>query len=156
MSYEIIEKYYVESREKLVKRFTYRAGSTEGAEDVVQEAFSRALKYVKSFNGEIERWMSMILNNSLRAYKNEEKGYTPIDYEEEEGEVPPEHYPRHVMREVYQLIQTKSLDQIEVLMYYFQQEYSAKDISEITDHSYAKCHQIIQRFRNELKELYRE
>jgi RNA polymerase sigma factor (sigma-70 family) len=158
MSYEILEKFYVENRKKLVKRFLFRAGSEAGAEDVVQEAFSRALKYVNSFSGEdIDRWMSTILNNSLRAYKNEEKGYTPIDYEaEEENPTPEINYPRHVMREVYQLIQTKSLVQIEVLTLYFKQEYSAKDISNLTNYSYKMCHQIIQRFRNELKDLYGE
>ena len=60
------------------------------------------------------------------------------------------------MKEIFELINTKSEVQIEILNMYFKQEFSAKDIAAITEHSYSKTHQIIQRFRNELKELYRD
>jgi DNA-directed RNA polymerase specialized sigma24 family protein len=59
------------------------------------------------------------------------------------------------MREVFELIDTKSEAQKEVLNLYFHQEYSAIDISRITHINYSTAHQIIQRFRNELKELYK-
>ena len=156
MSYEQVEDHFLRQRNKYVKRMTFRAGTVEGAEDVVQEAYVRALKYIKSFNGEnMDNWMNTIMNNCLREYKNQEKGYSGAEFDDEDAEAPCTEYPRSVMREVFELINTKSVDQMEVLNLYFQQEYSAKDISELTLHSYSKCHQIVQRFRNELKDLYK-
>lgn len=157
MDVQVITDHYNANRNMLAKRFAWRAGTPEGGEDVVQEAYYRALKYAGSFNGdEFGKWFNTILNNCLREHKNAEKGYSPVEVDaEEEGYECPT-YVRHVMKDVFDLISTKSVDQIEVLTLYFRQEYNAKAISEITEHSYAKTHQIIQRFREELKELYQE
>lgn len=153
-----IEKHYVDNRQRLMKKMTFRAGTHEAAEDVLQEAYYRALRYQNSFDGSnFGKWFSTILNNSLREYKNVEKGYSLEEFVEEDAEgFSCRHYPDQVMREVFDLIETKSEVQKEVLGLFFRQEYSAMDISRITDYSYAQCHQIIQRFRNELKDLYRE
>jgi RNA polymerase sigma factor (sigma-70 family) len=151
-----IEAHYLENRSKFVKRMYFRAGSIENAEDIVQEAYERALRYNKSYTGEnYDRWFNTVLNNCLRDFKNDESGYSAdvFDEEEAEGRMCPS-YPNHVMREVFELIATKSLVQQEILTYFFKHEYSPVDISRITDYSYSNCHQIIRRFRQELKELY--
>ena len=156
MSIPSIEEHYNKNRQRLVKRMTFRTGDEWSAEDVIQESYLRALKYFNSFDGEdLDRWMSVIITNCLREHKNSEKGYSPIEFEEDdyEGEESSE-YSRHVMKDIYTLIETKSEVQKEVLRHYFALEYTAKDISEITAYSYSMCHQIILRFRNELKELY--
>lgn len=152
----IIEKFFKENHQRIVKRMTFRVGDQWGAEDVVQEAYARALKFHKSFNGDnFERWFNTVLNNSLRDFKRIEKGFTAAEYDDEEGEgIACAFYPSRIMAQIYELIETKSLVQIEVLMLYFHQEYTAKDISCITPYSYSQIHQIIQRFRNELKDLY--
>lgn len=135
---------------------TFRAGTEWDAEDVVQEAYARALKYYASFNGEdFNRWFSTIINNTLREYKNIEKGVAADSFEEEESEgTPCSYYSDRLMDEVYELIDTKSVIQIEVLTLHFKQGYSPKDISYITDVSYSAARQITLRFRNELKDLY--
>lgn len=158
MWFPLIEKHYKDNRQQLMKRMTFRAGTPEGAEDIIQEAYYRALKYQNSFNGvHFGKWFSTILNNCLKEYKNLENGYSLEEFDEELAEgLSCRSYPEHVMREVFELIETKSEVQKEVLGLFFKQEYSAMDISRITDYSYAQCHQIIQRFRNELKELYKE
>lgn len=155
MAVPVIEQHYIDNFTKLVKRYSWRAGTIQAAEDVVQEAYYRALRYNRSFNGEdFNRWFSTILNNCLREHKNAEKGYSPVEVEvEEEGYECPA-YLRHVMKDVFTLIDTKSEVQQEVLSLYFKQEYTAKNISEITKYTYAQTHQIIQRFKQELKELY--
>jgi RNA polymerase sigma factor (sigma-70 family) len=151
-----IENHFRENRQKLVKRMMFRSGSEEDAEDIVQEAYCRALKYIHSYNGEhLDKWFNTVLNNALREYKNMQNGHSTDIFEEEEAEgTACPHYSEHVMKEVYELIDTKSVIQQEVLNYYFKQEYSAVDISRITNYTYGQCHQIILRFRNELKELY--
>lgn len=154
-----IEKHYRDSRGKLVKKLTFRAGTEEAAEDIVQEAYYRALKYFASFNQDedFNKWFSTILNNCLREYKNVEKGHTNDEFNEEEAEgTACTSYPGHVMRDIFHLIEQKPAVHKEVLYLHFRQEYSPIDISRITDYSYANCHQIIQRFRNELKQLFQE
>ena len=160
MNVPAIEKHYILNKDRLIKRTSFRIGGNfHGAEDIVQTAYERAIRYINSFDGDVfDKWFNTILNNSLREYQNIERGYVQPDENSEEftdAEGCP-HYPQHVMREVYELINTKSEAQIEVLNLFFKQEYSAIDISRISSIPYGTAHQIIQRFRNELKELYRE
>lgn len=157
MQVSTIEKHFKENREKLVKRMTFRCGVREDAEDIVQEAYYRALRYIRSCQDDnFEKWLSTILNNCLREQKNIQMGHSADVFEEEEAEgTQCPHYSDHIMREVFKLIDTKSDVQREVLNLYFRQEYSAIDISRLTNYSYAQCHQIILRFRNELKQLYK-
>lgn len=155
--YEFIEQHYKENRQRVVKRMMFRAGGIEAAEDIVQTAYERALRYNKSCDPtRFGQWFAMLLNNALRDYKNEEKGYSAVELDEDEMFEPGcPHYPDRIMAEIYELMNTKSEVQIEVLSLHLKQGYRAVDISRITDHSYAKCHHIIERFRNELKDLYK-
>ena len=158
MAIPAIEQHYIENRQKLVKRMTFRAGEQWSAEDIVQEAYTRALMYWRSFDGSnLDRWLNTILNNTLREYQNSVKGITNVEFDEEEADgVSCSSYSGHVMAHVYHLIEKKSDVQKEILMLYFHQEYTAIDISRITPYTYSQIHQIIHRFRNELKEMYRE
>ena len=153
-----IEKHYRDNYQRLVKMVLFRAGSIWDAEEVVQGAYERALKYYRVFpENEFNLWFGRLLNNVLRDHKSADRdwlrGFGHIgDEDETHGSCP--HYPEEILREVFDLISTKSEIQIEVLSYYMKHELSAKDISEITDYPYKRTHQIIQRFKNELKELY--
>lgn len=153
---EVLNQHYDNNHGKLIKRMTFRSGTVWSAEDIVQEAYYRALLYIRSCEIEtFSQWFSTILNNTLREYKNQEKGYSPVEFDEDEDEgTQCTNYSGHVMAQVYELIETKSLIQIEILMLFFHQEYTARDISRITDYKYAQIHQIIYRFRQELKDLY--
>ena len=157
MVFPTIEQHYILNRNKFVKRMYFRSGNSAMAEDIVQTAYERAIMYEAPTDLRIfDAWFSTILNNCLRDAQAEEKGYSYRDEEAEETteDISCPHYPSRVMAEIYELINTKSVGQIEILTLFFKQEYSAIDISRITTNSYAKTHQIIQRFRNELKELY--
>lgn len=158
MSVFDIETYFRENRQKQVKKMTFRAGSPEAAEDIVQEAYCRAIRYGDSFTGDnFNGWFSTILNNCLREFKSAEKGHIAEEFDEEQADgVSNGNYPRKVMNEVKELISEKNSLHQEVLTLFFEHEYTAKNISEVLDVRYSKCHQIIQRFRNELKERYRE
>jgi RNA polymerase sigma factor (sigma-70 family) len=159
MSYEVVEKHYKEIRPRILKRLIFRAGTPEAAEDILQEAYYRSMKYFKSWDGRsFDNWFSRIVTSCLIDHKNEENGYSRDsgdDEEETEGSPCPS-YPQHIMREVFELIDTKSVIQMEVLNLYFKHEYTAVDISKLTEYSYTRCHKIISRFKDELKELYKE
>lgn len=138
----------------------FRAGTHWAGEDVVQTAYMRAVKYYRTLHGEeFEKWFATILNNSLRDYKNQEREWqrgivhTYVEDEEESNEQCP-HYTEKIVKEINELINTKSVIQMEVLSLYFNHELSAKDISCITTHSHDNVRQIIHRFRKEIRELY--
>lgn len=153
---KLIEEHYRNNYRKLVKRMTFRSGTEWDAEDIVQEAYERALRYIKAYDGRnFDNWFNTILNNTLREHKNNEKGFAATSFEEDEMDgTPCTHYVDRIVAEVEELINTKSVAQIEVLTLHFKQGYSAKDVSRITDYSHAASRQMILRFRNELKELY--
>jgi RNA polymerase sigma factor (sigma-70 family) len=157
MEIPAIEAHYRDNFQKLVKKWGFRTGSVQGGEDVVQTAYERAIRYRGSCDpARFGQWFNMLLINAFRDYRALENGYSSLeDLEHEEEIAECSSFPEHILREIYELIDTKSVDQIQVLTMHFKYGYSALDISKQTDFSYAKCHQIIQRFRNEIKELYK-
>ena len=88
---EAIELYYRQEYDKLVIRVRGKVG-VDWAEDVVQEAFYRALRYERSFDParhEMGAWLSRILGNCVNAMMNERRGHPamqPYDEFEEEAE----------------------------------------------------------------------
>lgn len=156
---QLLEEHFKTSRLKLLKAISNRAKTPENAEDVVQEAYCRALKYSASYDTtrSFDFWFSRIVYSCLMDFLREENGLSYSDNENQEEEsIDCPSYPQHIMREIYELIDTKSVVQIEVLTLYFKHEYSATDISKVTMYSYAMCHKIISRFREELRQLYKD
>lgn len=152
---KLIEDHYLANRRNLVKRMSFPAG--DAAEDVVQEAYARALKYFNSYKPEyhFDGWFRRILNNALKEHKNNERGTSAVSFEEEEHDgLDCSGLNERILLEVNELIATKSAVQMEVLTYHIQQGYTAKEVSELTDHTYANCRRIVHRFRQEVKELY--
>lgn len=88
------EKLFREQYDAYVKRMSYRTGSMESAEDVVMEAFARAIRYKDSFNPEnddrikLEPWFNTIMVNALRDFKKDQllNGMTQ-DYDEKDDEL---------------------------------------------------------------------
>ena len=79
-----IENHYKENYGRILKRMTFRAGGIHQAEDIVQEAYCRALKYYSELKvEEFDRWFSMILNNAYNDYKRDEIGLSYIEDEDE-------------------------------------------------------------------------
>ena len=64
-----IEKYYIENRRKLIGRITNRVGSNVEAEDILHDAFVKALS-AKTFCEvkELDRWFNTIITNVINDY----------------------------------------------------------------------------------------
>ena len=154
---EFISNHYKENRQRLVKFMRYRAGDEFAAEDIVQEAYTRAIQYYDSLSDEdsFGKWFSQILSNALKDYKRQERGHIADEFNEEyiEGQECT-FYSDKVMEEIYQLIDTKSVAQMEVLNLHFKHGYSAKDVASISNTNYSTARGIIAAFRKELRDLY--
>ncbi len=154
---KLIEEHYLANRQRLIKNMTFRSGTEWDAEDIVQEAYTRAIKYIEGFDGtNFDRWFKPILFNAFKAHKNSENGHTASEFDEEEVEgIPCNQYTDAIVAEISELIDTKSESQIEVLTLYFFKGYSATDISQISEQNYSAIHKTIFRFSQELTELYK-
>lgn len=154
--HKIIEQFYIDNRSLLVNRITRRAGSPENAEDVVQDAFERALKYKDSFDPnrqEIGAWFNTILNNTLVKFKRIEiVGGMALEYEEDK------HAESYTMSEtdsdlvkkISEEISSKSGDVRDVLHLYFEKEYKPTEIKEVLNIPYRTIQSYIYRFKGEM------
>lgn len=80
-----LTEYYKADFEKLVKRVSRRAGGWHQGEDVVQNAFLRALIYIDNYNPEkeIAGWFNGILMNELKRFNRIERD-AGMSHEDEE------------------------------------------------------------------------
>lgn len=88
----LIEKYYRENYDKLVKQAMKRVpnNSRALAEEAVQEAFYRATKYIKTYDdkkAEFSTWVSSILRNVINQMKMDEQPATFKDIDELQNEL---------------------------------------------------------------------
>lgn len=156
----IIEKFYRANYGKLVKRMRWRAGTVQDAEDIVQEAFCRAIKYKESFMMGLpfNHWFQRILSNALRDHKNAEKGLSnSVEYGEEHAEpVDCPAYNKQLRRQIEEEMMLMDDESCEVVSLYFTYNYNLKDIVHITNVKYKTVDNIIQRFKHKIREKYGE
>lgn len=82
---EVLTDYYFESFDTLVKRVSRRAGGVAQAEDVVQNAFLRAIVYLNNYNPEKDfaGWFNGILFNELKRFSAIERS-SGMSHDDEE------------------------------------------------------------------------
>ena len=81
-----IEKFYIDNRRRLVNTMARRCrGDRAMAEDVVQEAFTRALSFINSYDeecGSFNSWFNTILYNTLFDMRRRERPGPHTEVEE--------------------------------------------------------------------------
>lgn len=149
-AYDLIELHYRKHKRRLVQRYTRFAGTSEDAEDVVQEAYTRALTYHKSLTDPsfFEQWFSRILKNSFNTFLNAKRGQPTeiLDEEELEGIDCP-CYNQVFLKQIKEDIDDYDEDAIEVLRLYFNHGYSPRNIRKIVSIKYKLIENIIYRFK---------
>lgn len=159
-AHEIIEEHYKANYKRLVKMYSYRAGSVQDSEDVVQDAYTRALLYIDNperiqvFN----RWFISILRNALedhlRLYKRGQPDPLP-----EEDELIPTLCGKEkgvFLKEIKKKLNDFDPQTEEILTLYFIFGYSPKSISKIVDMNYKRIQNIISVYKAGVKKEYGE
>ena len=153
-----LEEFYIKNQPKLGNKLSHSAGSVENAEDVVQEAFSLALKYWDSYDPkryELGTWFGTILNNSLRLFKRNERSmgtYVELD-EENAGSYDLSDADYDTVERIKSCIDEYEGDHKQVLYLYFLKEYKPKEICAVVDMKYKHIEVFIHRFKQEM--IYR-
>jgi RNA polymerase sigma factor (sigma-70 family) len=153
---EIIEDYYRKNYKHLVNRVLGRVpnNSRAIAEEVVQDAFVRALEYWRTFdqNREIGPWFNRILAYSVRETIRKENG-TPLSFDDEELFLEPfvlgedVDIPPNIVLLVQKSILEQPEDRREVLHMFFNLGMKTREIEECTNYNHSNIRQIIRRFR---------
>lgn len=154
--YKLIEEFYTENRRLLVNSWSRRAGSPENAEDILQEAFFRALKYKDSFNPErqeIGAWFNRIMNNTFVAFKRDERleGMS-VEYNDET------HAETYEMSQTDADLTARIIDEInkkdgdvrDTLYLFFVKEFKPTEVRDILDIPYRTIQSYIYRFKGEM------
>lgn len=156
---DVIEEHYKANYNKLITRLQHSAGSVHAAEDIIHDAYERAIRYASSYSGDrFEGWFYTILRNALRDYKRQERGHIDSFEMDEYNHIGAYclGYSNKVWEELGELISKKSPEHAEVLTLYFYQGYSYKDISKVTNNTYFNAYRIVERFKEELVKRYKE
>lgn len=128
------------------------------AEDVVQEAYTRAIQYHTAYDPEqsFDKWFGGILLNCMREFKKDErdKGVVNIDEIEEHPAVFQDPFFASIKNEVEARIRAKPAPLSYILRLHFIEQYSPADIEKLVDKTANAIRQDIHRFRNELREAY--
>lgn len=156
---ETLAEFYKENRDLLLRRLAYGAGTPEAAEDVLQEAFVRALVYQTTFDPEkkeLGAWFNTIMRNALRDYKRDEWLFGMGDEFDEELYDPQEMplQESELIKKIYELVDAKEEEHQQVLLLYFDKHYSREDISKISPLKIRAIDQIILRFKQEVIKRY--
>lgn len=155
---ELIEMHYLEFREELCKKFKRRAGTFENAEDVVQEAYARALRFKDSYDGTrpFYKWFNTIINNALKDFKRAERvDGMVIEFDEELDEGVTFSEEEHdYMKRIVAEMNAKRGETAKALKLYFLKGYPPRDIYQTLDMSKKAVYQAIFRFQRDMREKF--
>lgn len=138
MSVATLESHYKENFDRLVKFFTYKHhGNVMFAEDIIQSAYTKALKNIDSFNADLDfsKWFNEVLKNAERDCIRTERRLGMCDELDEENYDPINvdlsyHFTQKVVREHLSGILEPHRS---VLLLYFVYHYSPREIHSVVD-----------------------
>lgn len=156
---QVITEFYLKNSRELHKRVANRAGGAYNAEDVVQEAFTRAIKYWDSFDPtrhQLGAWFNTILNNALKDFKREELMFGMcIEFDEELDEgVRMKTHNQHMLRQITKLIHSKRDNTRDLLDMYYLKGYKTREIVQALDMDHRAVSVAVWRFKEEVKEKF--
>lgn len=149
-----IESHYKENYKRLVKFYTLVFKNEQDAEDVVQEAYARALKYFPSFDASLvfEAWFSTIVRNAFLNHLHNKRGHQHEELDEFVLEGSLNYMDIGVLWEqIIDSIGKEKLEHQEVLMYHFEKGYSCTEISHFSDLTHRNIRKIVSDFRGKIR-----
>lgn len=156
----IIEKHFKFNYNTIVKRVKWRTNGNEAdAEDVVMEAYVRALRYKDSFEmgNPFNYWFGRIVSNALKDWKREQFNSTLTDEFEEDKSVPSKDTSMHdalIQKIALEIDALEEEEHKEVLRLSLMYGFKLRQVVQITNLKYKTIDQIIQRFKARLKEKH--
>lgn len=150
---QFIEIYYRENYDKRVKFARKRIGNYNLAlaEEAVQEAFFKALKYFPAYNKEegFENWFGTILINCINDVKNAERDRGVSYNEDLDGEEFNDDF--EITKEVVDLFAKEPGRNRAILNMYFFYDFKSREIAEVMQLSHDVVRDVIRAFRRRIR-----
>lgn len=156
---EQIEQLYSEMYDDYVRMYKSRAGAND-VEDLLQEAFYRALYYSDSYDEKLvplETWFGGIIENCLKdLYREKRNGASMHEKLTPESAVIEPRYDDGFMRVLRREISKKRGDTKQILYLYFMCGYKTEDVHKVVGGSEVNCWMSVSRFKEYLRSIYPE
>ena len=157
--YKVIEDFYRANYKGLLKQVRGPTGTPHNAEDVVQEAFTRALEYCSAWDPTypFENWFSRILQNSLRTFNADRRAHGMVTADDVfDPPLNQDAYLVSLLGEIKKDLQAIPEERKEIIELSFFQGLDAKDISRIVNKSPGMIRTTLSRYREEVRDRYGE
>lgn len=154
--YALIENHYRSNFKHLVMRFRGPSGSRHNGEDIVQEAYTRAMQYWNSFNVEkdFRKWFSRILVNCLKDKIKDEKQHGFFETNDGVADVQTKAFNRLIIKDIQKIIHMQPDNVRYILNLYFFEQYKTTEIADLAPESHANIRVIIHNFRKILRRKF--
>lgn len=159
MSFDILTEHFKNNFESEAKRVSRYVPNYADAEDIVQEAYTRAIQYWYTYDPErpLEQWFrTMVRNASIDWKKQDRMSGMTVKVDESNGGILEEEGPnRELSRVVYAEISSiKQVKTKSVIYRRFAMGLPYKTIAEVMDMSEEAVKKSIQRWRAYMKDKY--
>jgi RNA polymerase sigma factor (sigma-70 family) len=161
-AYSFIEQHYRKNFRNLVAKYNRFLHSIARSEDVVQEAYTRALKYWSTAPSPLEdstfgQWFTAILNNCMKDNQRTEAQHGAVaeSLEDEDTITKPSAIPAILFDQVVKKIEEHSEETRKLLHLFFISQYNAKEVAQVMDMSPNAVRQTAWRFRGMIRDHFR-
>tara|TARA_B100000929_G_C15511743_1_gene421148 strand:- start:28752 stop:29234 length:483 start_codon:yes stop_codon:yes gene_type:complete len=156
-----LEELYTEKSEAQVKSLAGRVGGIHNAEDIVQEAYCRALKHLDTFDANkasLEVWVQRIIKRCTFDFKRQElmQGMVRDEMDKDEPFEDFRDLGVSTLKEVVEEIGKRKKAHQEVLRLTFVKGYRPREIAEIVEEGSRGIEHIIRSFKLDMMAKYRE
>ena len=150
--YQKIDQHYRASFEANVQKMARKCGGHAQSEDVVQEAYTRALQYWDSYDvdKDFDKWFNGILYKAFLSNRKKERSALTIT--EEVGIEPLRD--TVMAKEMKEQIEEKPELERKVLLLFFFFEYTPQDIEQLVPLSGNAIRKMVSRFKGEMRKEY--
>lgn len=151
--YKLIEEHYIRNKATLVKKLQNSCGSYHNAEDTVQEAYVRACNYFSNYDSTLsfDAWFGGILSNCIRDCQKQQilKGMVQDDLAAISDPPRLDATDAILIQQIANKIKSKPKRVAAVLRLFLLEEYSGKEVSDLTGYTAEAVRKIVSRFRQE-------
>ena len=151
---ELYERDYA----KYVKVAVGRGTKAQDAEDVVQEAFTRAITYAGGYDSSrpLVKWFNTILNNAIRDKKSEIKmdGMVRNSKDDDlftDGE---DDFKKRLCSSIEREMEGRSQSHRSIIYLYFMNGYKPREICKIVEDNIQNIYKVLGRFKLEMEVKY--
>ena len=153
---DIIETHYRANFDRLSKQWGRRFDNQTVGQDVVQEAYLRAIKYLHTYDAsqKFDNWFGRVLHNSYKDFRTEEQGHSHDEIDEFSLEgIENHHEVDRLLKQIIDKIDEEKPESQEILRYVFQNGYSAREVSEFYPMSHRNIRKIVSDYRVKIRKM---